>query len=80
MERNSVNFRWLVTNKTGFLNGILDENAVNLVYALVGLQDTYELEDFEVKRQGALNALIACAPRKAAPYVTTLIHHCSSIS
>ncbi|KAG6866094.1 hypothetical protein C0991_008846 [Blastosporella zonata] len=45
----------------------LDENAVNLVYGLIGLQDNYELEDFELKRQGALNAIIACSPRKAAP-------------
>ncbi|GLB35344.1 putative telomere length regulation protein [Lyophyllum shimeji] len=45
----------------------LEENAVNLVYALIGLQDKYELEGFELKRQAALNALIACAPRKAAP-------------
>ncbi|KAG6886019.1 hypothetical protein C0993_006135, partial [Termitomyces sp. T159_Od127] len=44
----------------------LDENAVNLVYGLIGLQNNYELEGFEEKRQDALNALVACAPRKAA--------------
>ncbi|KAG5644996.1 hypothetical protein DXG03_007273 [Asterophora parasitica] len=47
----------------------LDENAVNLAYALLGLQDNYELESFDAKRQGALNALIACSPRKAAPAI-----------
>lgn len=44
-----------------------EENAVNLVYGLVGLQNNYELEGFSVKRQGALNALVSCAPRTAAP-------------
>ena len=46
-----------------------DENAVNLVYGLVGLQNNYDVDGFETKRQGALVALIACCPRKAAPYV-----------
>ncbi|KAG6832422.1 hypothetical protein H0H87_001582 [Tephrocybe sp. NHM501043] len=44
----------------------LEENAVNLVYALIGLQDNYEIDGFDQKRQDALNALIACCPRKAA--------------
>ncbi|KAL1748093.1 telomere length regulation protein-domain-containing protein [Schizophyllum fasciatum] len=45
----------------------LEENADNLVYALVALQDNYDLDGFEEKRQGALTALVACCPRKAAP-------------
>lgn len=45
----------------------LEENADNLVYALASLQDNYDLEGFEEKRQGALTALAACSPRKAAP-------------
>ncbi|KAG6872815.1 hypothetical protein C0995_006414 [Termitomyces sp. Mi166 len=49
------------------LTRLLDENAVNLVYGLIGLQNNYELKGFEEKRQGALNALVACAPSKAAP-------------
>lgn len=44
-----------------------DENAVNLVYGLLGLQDNFDLDGFEVKRQNAMNALIAGSPRKAAP-------------
>ncbi|KAJ7273520.1 telomere length regulation protein-domain-containing protein [Mycena haematopus] len=47
----------------------LEENAVNLVYGLVGLQNNYELEGFSAKRQGALNALVSCAPRVAAPCI-----------
>ncbi|KAJ3495032.1 hypothetical protein NLJ89_g10692 [Agrocybe chaxingu] len=59
----------LVRKKSGYGTelGMEDENAVNLVYALLGLQDNYELEGFAEKRQGALTALVACAPRKAAP-------------
>ena len=44
-----------------------EENAVNLVYGFIGLQDNYDLDDFDQKRQAALNALVACCPRKAAP-------------
>jgi telomere length regulation protein len=43
-----------------------DENAANLVYGFVGLQDNFELDGFEVKRQGILIALVACCPRIAA--------------
>ena len=43
-----------------------EENLVNLVYGLVGLHDNYELDGFDIKRQAALNALVACCPRKAA--------------
>jgi telomere length regulation protein len=46
---------------------LIEENAVNLVYGFVGLQNNYELEGFESKRQHALNALVACCPRKASP-------------
>lgn len=44
-----------------------EENAVNLVYGFVGLQDNYDIEGFDQKRQAALNALVVCCPRKAAP-------------
>lgn len=50
-----------------YLTPMLDENAVNLVYGFLGLQDKYELERFAEKRQGIVNALVACAPRKSAP-------------
>ncbi len=39
------------------------------MYGFIGLQDNYDLDDFSQKRQAALNALVACCPRKAAPYV-----------
>ena len=50
-----------------------EENAVNLVYVFLGLQDSYELGDFSTKRQGIVTALVACCPRKSAPYVMCLI-------
>ncbi|TFK42888.1 telomere length regulation protein-domain-containing protein [Crucibulum laeve] len=56
----------LIRKKRGF-GTELSENAVNLVYALLGLHNNYNLDGFEVKRQGALNALVACCPRKSAP-------------
>lgn len=48
---------------------VTEENAVNIVYAFVGLQDSYELDDFSMKRQGIVTALVACCPRKSAPCV-----------
>ncbi|KAF9466374.1 telomere length regulation protein-domain-containing protein [Collybia nuda] len=56
----------LIRKKRGY-GTELDENAVNLIYGLLGLQDNYDLIGFEVKRQSAMNALIAGSPRKAAP-------------
>ncbi|KLO14563.1 hypothetical protein SCHPADRAFT_965696 [Schizopora paradoxa] len=47
----------------------LDENAVNLTHALVGLQNNFELENFDERRQAAVTALVACCPRKAAPTI-----------
>ncbi|KAF5391465.1 hypothetical protein D9757_002038 [Collybiopsis confluens] len=44
----------------------LEENAINLAYGLVGLQDNYDLDNFKELRQNALNALVACCPRKAS--------------
>ncbi|KAJ7489899.1 telomere length regulation protein-domain-containing protein, partial [Mycena galericulata] len=58
----------LIRKKKGY-GTELDENAVNLVYGLVGLQNNYELEGFSAKRQGALNALVSSAPRTAAPCI-----------
>ncbi|OJA09837.1 hypothetical protein AZE42_12084, partial [Rhizopogon vesiculosus] len=43
-----------------------EENAANLVYGFVSLNDNYELEGFETKRQRAVNALVVCCPRVSA--------------
>ncbi|KAI0747877.1 telomeric DNA binding protein [Daedaleopsis nitida] len=58
----------LIRRKSGY-GSELEENAVNLVYGFVGLQDNYDLDGFDQKRQAALNALVACCPRKAAPTI-----------
>ena len=46
---------------------------MNLVYVFLGLQDSYELDDFSTKRQGIITALVACCPQKSAPYVRCLV-------
>lgn len=48
---------------------VAEENTVNLVYGFLALHDNFDLPGFDEKRQGALNALVACAPKKAAPCV-----------
>ncbi|GBE82448.1 telomeric DNA binding protein [Sparassis crispa] len=58
----------LIRRKRGY-GTELEENAVNLAYGFVGLQDSYEIEGFEEKRQAALNVLVACCPRKTAPAI-----------
>lgn len=44
-----------------------EENAVNLTHAFIFLNNNFDLDEFEEKRQAALNALVACCPRKVAP-------------
>ncbi|OCH95315.1 telomeric DNA binding protein [Obba rivulosa] len=56
----------LIRRKSGY-GTELEENAVNLTYGLIGLQDNYDIDGFDEKRQAALTALVACCPRKAAP-------------
>ncbi|PBK77934.1 hypothetical protein ARMSODRAFT_14329 [Armillaria solidipes] len=50
-----------------FFGTELEENAANLTYGLIALQNSYKLENFDTRRQNALVALVACCPRKAAP-------------
>ena len=49
---------------------ITAENAVNLVYGFLALHDNFNSPGFDEKRQGVMNALIACAPRNASPFVS----------
>lgn len=46
-----------------------EENAVDLTCTIMGLQNNYDIEDFDKYVLEALTALVACSPRKAAPYV-----------
>ncbi|KAH7930867.1 hypothetical protein BV22DRAFT_1124623 [Leucogyrophana mollusca] len=45
----------------------LAENASNLVYGFIGLQNNYDIEGFDIKRQRIVTALVTCCPRSAAP-------------
>lgn len=44
-----------------------DENAVDLTFALMTLQDTYDVDNFEHLKLGMLSALVAAVPTKVAP-------------
>ena len=46
---------------------VLAENAVNLATVAIGLNDPYNIENFDDARQGLMNALVASAPRQVAP-------------
>lgn len=43
------------------------ENSVDLAFALMGLQDVYELENFDIYKQNMLTALAFCCPTLVAP-------------
>ncbi|KAI6036637.1 telomere length regulation protein-domain-containing protein [Pisolithus microcarpus] len=47
----------------------LVENAANLVYGFIVLNNNYDLEDFDNKRQRIVTALVACCPKVVAPCV-----------
>ena len=47
----------------------VSESAANLVAQLVGMNDTYGLDDFDKKRGALTRAVVACAPKQTAPYV-----------
>lgn len=65
--------RMHLQDETPLKSYLTEENAVNLVYAFVGLQDSYELDDFSTKRQGIVTALVACCPKKSAPCVNCTV-------
>ncbi|GAA5894007.1 hypothetical protein JCM8208_001306 [Rhodotorula glutinis] len=58
----------LVRRKAGW-GGELRENAVDLAFALMALQNQFELERFEEKKQEILVALIVACPAEVAPAV-----------
>ncbi|WWC64545.1 uncharacterized protein I303_107155 [Kwoniella dejecticola CBS 10117] len=47
----------------------LAENAVAATLMTLGLNDPFNLEGFEEKRQGIMNALVACSPKEVAPFL-----------
>ncbi|KAK6909381.1 hypothetical protein I203_103398 [Kwoniella mangroviensis CBS 8507] len=47
----------------------LAENAVAVTLMTLGLNDPFNLEGFDEKRQGLMNALVACSPKEVAPFL-----------
>lgn len=47
-----------------------EENAADLCFGVLGLQDKYDLDRFEERRLEILAALVACCPVISAPLVT----------
>ncbi|EUC56533.1 telomere length regulation protein [Rhizoctonia solani AG-3 Rhs1AP] len=64
----------LVRKKRGY-GSELEENAINLAYLFMGLQDNFDLDQFEERRQAVLVALVACCPTKAAPTIIEQFFH-----
>ncbi|KAH8833556.1 telomere length regulation protein-domain-containing protein [Flagelloscypha sp. PMI_526] len=56
----------LIRRKEGFGSEI-EDNAENLCFIFIALQDKFELSQFEENRQAAVNALVVCCPELAAP-------------
>lgn len=49
------------------MTSIAEEHAVDLAFALLGLQDNFDLTDFDQRKQDALVALLVGCPDRAAP-------------
>ncbi|CAE6471433.1 unnamed protein product [Rhizoctonia solani] len=64
----------LIRKKRGY-GSELEENAINLAYLFMGLQDNFDLDRFEERRQAVLVALVACSPTKAAPTIIEQFFH-----
>lgn len=52
----------------------VEEHAVDLAFALLGLQDNFDLAEFDQRKQNALVALLVGCPDKAAPYALPCCH------
>jgi telomere length regulation protein len=61
----------LIRHKAAFGTELFDQ-AHDLARILLGLQDTYEMEEFQELRQSALIALVASAPEIVVAYLVGL--------
>lgn len=57
----------VMAKRNAYLCCFVAENAVGVTLMVLGLNDSFDIEDFEEKKQGLLNALVACAPKQVAP-------------
>ncbi|KAH9809361.1 hypothetical protein DFH28DRAFT_1133582 [Melampsora americana] len=70
----------LIRRKKGWGNELI-EHSLDLTFALLLLQDNFDLDNFSVQRQAALTALVACVPEKVAPcLIEQLFFHQYSIT
>lgn len=59
----------LTRHNTRLLTSYAAENAANLVYGFISVNNKFDLDDFDNKRQRIAIALVACCPRISAQYV-----------
>lgn len=64
-ELGSYCLLWL--SRSAQLTQIIDENAVDLAFTLMGLQDPFEIENFDTLKLDLLIALVASSPKLVAP-------------
>lgn len=63
-----------LTCNTDLLTSCAVENAANLVYGFISLNNKFDLDDFDDKRQGIAIALVTCCPKISAQYVLYSLH------
>lgn len=82
-EANRLALRYvevLVRRKAGW-GAEIHEQAIDLTYALVALQDNFSLKNFEERRKKALVALVVASPHNVAPcLIEQYFHHQYSIA
>jgi telomere length regulation protein len=59
----------LARRNTTLLTSYVAENAANLVFGFISLNNKFDLDDFDDNRQRIAIALVACCPRISAQYV-----------
>lgn len=69
----------LTRHNTSLLTPYAAENAANLVYGFISLNNKFDLDDFDNKRQRIAIALVVCCPRISAQYVPYLLRTAPSL-
>lgn len=64
---------------TSVLTSDAAENAANLVYGFISLNNKFDLDDFDNKRQHIVIALVTCCPKISAQYVPYLFRTVPSL-
>ena len=69
----------LARRNTNLLTSYAAENAANLVYGFISLDNKFDLDDFDNNRQRIAIALVACCPKISAQYVPYLLYTVPSL-